>query len=493
MKELPKGWSICNLSDLLVSLESGSRPKGGVKGIKDGIPSIGGEHLTYNGKFDFSSLRYVSAEFSTRMTRGHICTHDILIVKDGATTGKTVLVDEDFLFANAVVNEHVFICRPTTFVVPKLLARFLQSQDGQSNILSNFQGSAQGGINSTFASNTQLPLPPLAEQKRIVAKLEQLLSKVEACQKRLEKIPQILKRFRQAILAAACSGRLTEDWRGCSNVQSSKNFGDIPQTWKYLPLKQVCLAFQYGTSKKSSNSGLLPVLRMGNLQDGKIDWDDLVYTSDTEDITKYKLEPGDVLFNRTNSPELVGKTSIYRGERAAIFAGYLIRVKTSSELNGEYLNYCLNSCYAKIYCLQEQTYGVSQSNINAQKLAQFEIPLPPLDEQHEIVLRVESLFQVADRIEARYQKAKAAVDRLTQSILAKAFRGELVPQDPHDEPASVLLERIRHERESSQDTKKNPPQAQKQTKQQKQITQQKQTRQHKQMVQANFLDESGSC
>lgn len=165
---------------------------------------------------------------------------------------------------------------------------------------------------------------------------------------------------------------------------------------------------------------------MGNLQNGAIDWKDLAYTSDADEIRKYALHPMTVLFNRTNSPELVGKTSIYRGERAAIFAGYLIRINNEPELLSEYLNYCLNASAAREWCNQVKTDGVSQSNINAQKLGKFEIPFCSVGEQAEIVRRVEALFKQADAIEARYKKANAFVEKLTPSVLAKAFRGELV-------------------------------------------------------------------
>jgi type I restriction enzyme S subunit len=150
-----------------------------------------------------------------------------------------------------------------------------------------------------------------------------------------------------------------------------------------------------------------------------------------------------VLFNRTNSPELVGKTAVYRGERDAIYAGYLIRVRCTEQLLPDYLNYCLNSPAGRDYCWRVKSDGVSQSNINAKKLAAFEFELPSIEEQHEIVRRVEALFSYADRLEARYTAAHAQVERLTPALLAKAFRGELVPQDPNDEPASMLLERIR--------------------------------------------------
>lgn len=483
MSLIPNNWTNCSLEELLIALESGSRPKGGVKGIKNGVPSIGGEHLTYKGTFDLSSIKYVPVEFAKNMSKGHVQYNDILIVKDGATTGKTVFVNETFPYKNAVVNEHVFICRPSKLIEPKFLFRFLMSQEGQKRILNNFQGSAQGGINLSFASNTEVPLASLNEQCRIVAKVEKLLQKLGDCKERLKKIPFILKHFRQSVLSAACSGRLTADWRekhpnvisvkeilekiqrrinqantpaqkkkikDIYSYQAKEDLDLLPKNWEYVNLQELCESFQYGTSRKSMKSGKVPVLRMGNLQNGEIDWTDLVYTSDNDDIDKYGLKPGDVLFNRTNSPELVGKTSIYRGERPAIFAGYLIKCNNYPELSSEYLNYCLNTIYAKDYCLRVKTDGVSQSNINAQKLGKFEIPFCSEEEQQEIVRRVEALFKIADRIEKRYQKAGAHIDKLTQSILAKAFRGELVPQDPNEEPASLLLERIREERAKKQ-------------------------------------------
>lgn len=189
---------------------------------------------------------------------------------------------------------------------------------------------------------------------------------------------------------------------------------------------------------------------MGNIQDGRLDWNDLVYTSVPEEIKKYRLTAGDVLFNRTNSPDLVGKTAVYRGERDAIYAGYLIRIRCTDRLLSDYLDYCLNSPAGRDYCWRVKSDGVSQSNINAKKLAAFEFGLPGIEEQHEIVRRVEALFAYADRLEARYTASRAQVERLTPALLAKAFRGELVPQDPNDEPACVLLERIRAVRAASE-------------------------------------------
>jgi type I restriction enzyme S subunit len=204
-------------------------------------------------------------------------------------------------------------------------------------------------------------------------------------------------------------------------------------------------------------------LRMGNLQGGQLDWGKLVYTSDKAEIEKYLLEPGDVLFNRTNSPELVGKTSIYRGERKAIYAGYLIRFKGSERLNPEYINIQMNSPHARDYCWQVKTDGVSQSNINAKKLQAYEFELPEMEEQSEIVRRVSELLSRADVFEKQYHDARSHLNRLTQSILAKAFRGELVSQNPNDEPASVLLEKIKRKKEQPAKNKNVPKKPKKNT------------------------------
>ena len=130
-RELPAGWRWSNLSALLVCMESGSRPKGGAVGVDSGVPSISAEHMTPHG-FDFSIRRYVPREYYENMPRGHIRQEDILIVKDGATTGKTCFVDESFPFHEAVVNEHVFNCRvDRQQILPELLFRWLWGPQGQ--------------------------------------------------------------------------------------------------------------------------------------------------------------------------------------------------------------------------------------------------------------------------------------------------------------------------------------------------------------------------
>ena len=220
---------------------------------------------------------------------------------------------------------------------------------------------------------------------------------------------------------------------------------ELPEGWEWTRIFSVSFNLPYGTAKKSDSNGKVAVLRMGNLQNGEIDYSDLVYSSDDEDINQYELLENDLLFNRTNSAEWVGKTAIYRGGVKAIYAGYLIRLRTG--LNAEYLNAVMNSQYERDYCNMVKTDGVNQSNINAQKLGAFLIPVPSISEQCRIVCKFNNLLSFIETIESDKTDLQTTIQLTKSKILDLAIRGKLVPQNPDDEPASVLLDRIRAEKE----------------------------------------------
>ncbi len=207
--------------------------------------------------------------------------------------------------------------------------------------------------------------------------------------------------------------------------------GVVPNDWDVKPLGRLVSSVEYGSSTKSDTQGQIPVLRMGNLQSGKIDWTDLVYTSNEREISKYQLRSGDVLFNRTNTIDLVGKTSIYNGERPAIFAGYLIRIKVDkSLLNSRFLNYILNAQFSKNYSNKVLSVAVGQANINGQKLKTYPIPLPPtLAEQEAIAAALsdtDSLLSSLDALIAKKRLIKqgAMQELLTGKKRLAGFSGE---------------------------------------------------------------------
>ena len=283
----------------------------------------------------------------------------------------------------------------------------------------------QGSLHSIL-----FPLPPLAEQKRIVAKIEELLPLVDRYAASYEKLEQFIAKFpedmKKSILQYAIQGKLVEQRaeegtgeelyqqiqaekqrliaekkikkeKPLVEITDSEIPFDIPERWKWVSVGSVCVNIQYGSSQKSSATGKVPVLRMGNIQNGRLVWDKLVYTSDDEEIAKYPLQYNDLLFNRTNSKELVGKTAIYKSEFPAIYAGYLVRV-TPLLMCSDYLNYVMQSQFYWSYCQTVRSDAIGQSNINAEKLKRFVFPLPPLAEQKRIVAKLEEILPLCERL-----------------------------------------------------------------------------------------------
>lgn len=321
-------------------------------------------------------------------------------------------------YSNVAFGAFLLIARANDFVYAPYFSLFFQSMQYREKIRSLVSGVNINNIRAAYITNMEFPLPEIDTQIGLVDTVNALFSKLDEAE---EKIDQALAAFparRAALLHRAFQGDLTKEWR--------KEHGVGMETWSNKNLASMCHSLKYGTAKKSEKQGKVAVLRMGNLQNGEIDWENLVYTEDADDIAKYQLFPGDVLFNRTNSPELVGKTSIYRGERPAIYAGYLIKLDYDRNvLIGDFLNYVLNSPDAKAYCMHVKSDGVSQSNINAKKIGAYEIPVPSLPEQQEIVRLLGGLLAKEDKAKALAASMKENIARLRAAILARAFRGAL--------------------------------------------------------------------
>ena len=216
----------------------------------------------------------------------------------------------------------------------------------------------------------------------------------------------------------------------------------LPNGWEWCNLEDIVCELKYGTSEKSLSVGKIAVLRMGNITNvGTIDYSNLVYSSNNEDIKLYSLEKDDLLFNRTNSSEWVGKTAIYKKEQPARYAGYLIRIRPIL-IFSDYLNTVMNSSYYRNWCYNVKTDAVNQSNINAQKLSQLMIPIPPLKEQERIVVEVAKWISLIDTIKNSKEDLQTTIKQAKSKILNLAIHGKLVPQDPNDEPAIELLKRI---------------------------------------------------
>lgn len=431
--EVPENWVWVRLGEV-VDVLNGDRGKNyPAKSTlsKEGIPFISAANLCDNIVVE-DDLLCMSEEQYSKLSAGKLMLNDIVLCIRGSL-GK----HGKFPFKKGAIASSLVILRSKDRgrLTDGYVMQYLDVPLFYDEIKKYDNGTAQPNLAAKNLELFSFPLPPLSEQQRIVERIEELFAKLDEAKERLQEVADSFAVRKAAILHKAFMGELTKQWRRENGVSD--------ESWEEKTIGEICSSLKYGTSKKSSDDGEVVVLRMGNLQNGEIDWSNLAYTSDEEDIKKYLLKSGDVLFNRTNSPELVGKTSIYRGEMPAIYAGYLIKLDYEKNIVvGDYLNYYLNSSKAKEYYMQVKTDGVSQSNINAKKIGEFEIPLPTLSEQHEIVRLIDDLLARERSAQQATEQALASIDLMKKSILARAFRGELGTNKASEASALELLKQV---------------------------------------------------
>lgn len=283
-----------------------------------------------------------------------------------------------------------------------------------------------------------VPVAPLAEQKRIADKLDAVLARVDACRNRLDRIPTILQRFRQSVLAVATSGALTEDWREDKAID---------EEWQQLRLADIA-EIQGGVTKDTKRQSLddeeVPYLRVANVQRGYLDLREMKTIRVPESkLSGLLLKSGDILFNEGGDIDKLGRGWVWEGQiDRCSFQNHVFRARLFDQSNQpKYISWWGNFRGLDFF-LRSGKQTTNLASINKSMLSNLPISLPSPEEQAEIVRRVEILFAFADRLEARHTTAQARVENLTPAILSKAFRGELAPQDPNDEPASKLLARI---------------------------------------------------
>jgi type I restriction enzyme S subunit len=365
------------------------------------------------------------------------------------------------------VNNHAHVIRGKEDFLPnKLLCHYLNQFD--------YHGYVNGGtrLKLTQANMRRMPvfLAPIPEQKRIVEKLDSLLAQVETIGQRLNNLPNIIKRFRQSVLAAAVSGKLTEKWREgnkfnvrLNDLKLDKNLliakkeikkdlffekaegtFAIPKPWQFIKLQSLAHKITDGEHKtpKREESGRF-LLSARNVRDGYIDTSNVDYVGEEEYIKLRKRcnpNKGDVLISCSGS---VGRVSLVDKNDEYVMVRSAALVKTLPEyISNKFLMFVLQSPHIQKQIV-DASKSTAQENLFLGPIKNLFIPYLPMEEQTEIVRLVEQHFALADTLEKNLKNAKQRVDNLTQSILAKAFRGELVPQDPNDEPAEQLLARIK--------------------------------------------------
>jgi type I restriction enzyme S subunit len=464
---LPPGWTWTTLGDVTYDPQYGWTTSAAEKGS---IRLLRTTDIT-GGKIDWDTVPYCDQE-PPDCAKYLLHDGDIVISRAGSV-GFSHLVKNP---QRAVFASYLIRFRPLTD--EKFLAFFLRSPDYWNAISEKSLGIAIPNVNASKLKQIPLPLPPLPEQRRIVAKIEELFSKLDAGVEALKKVKAELKRYRQAVLKYAFEGKLTEEWREAHKgelepayvllerikEERKKKLGskykelppldtselpDLPEGWAWARVGQIADSIEYGYTASAEEEEVGPkFLRITDIQNSVVDWDKVPYCRIDENRKhRYLLREGDLVFARTGAT--VGKSYLIRKHvPEAVFASYLIRIRSYRDISSKFLYSFFQSAFYWRQITESQV-GIGQPNVNGAKLAQIVFPLPPFHEQQLIVSEIERRFSVADEVEKVVDQSLKQAERLRQSILKRAFEGKLVPQDPTDPPAIQLLEEIRKQKENA--------------------------------------------
>jgi type I restriction enzyme S subunit len=433
---LPQGWIETTLKDV-AELVAGKTPKlvGQYSSNKGVIPWVKVSDMNLPGNEEFVSYSAISFSFEECEKYGLpiLPPETIIFPKNGGAiaTGK-----------RRRLSKNCSLDLNTMGIIPQCInTNYFFHWFNTIDLAELSDGSVVPQINKSHLHPIKFPLPPLAEQQKIVAKLEALLTRSTNARNELAAIPKLIERYKQAVLATAFETRLIEHW-------------EVNPLEYYLADSLIGLV--RSKTEQSEINGT-PYIRMNhfNLQ-GRWNFEHLTFvTISPAELQRYELKLGDLLFNTRNSAELVGKVALWESEnRGHVYNNNILRLRFTKQILPKYALYYMMSPIFRQYLesVKSATTSVAaiyQRNVNA---APFYVP--DLETQMEMVLKIDSSLNAIDTIEAELTKAKALRKRLEQATLAKAFRGELVPQNPNDEPASVLLERIGAEREAQPKSKK---------------------------------------
>lgn len=444
--EIPESWEWCRLSNLTVKeIKRGKSP---TYISSSGVLVFAQKCNVKTGGIDMSLAKFLDEKTLGKYpTEEFMQDYDIVVNSTGTgTMGRIGLFrDSDNPGGLPIVpDSHVTIVRLNHSVSIDYLLCCLQYY--QPYLEEHGEGSTnQKELKPDTIKNLYVPLPPILEQKRIADMVTGLEPYISAYGKKDAQLAELNKGFpeqlKKSILQLAVQGKLVpqdsadepanvlleriqaekERLIKEGKIKKDKNESvifrrdnshyekrngkeeciddqvpfDIPDSWSWCRLRTICHDMRYGTAKKSLKSGKVAVLRMGNIQGGEIDYTNLVYSDDPEDNSALLLQDKDLLFNRTNSRELVGKTGIYRSKVPAIYAGYLVLIRPIIA-DPEYINYVMNSQYEWAYCQNVRSDGINQANVSASKIGEFLVPIPPLNEQFRIVQMLVKLLPLTN-------------------------------------------------------------------------------------------------
>ena len=407
---------------------------------------------------DLTDIQHVSPPEGSEGTRTKVQEGDILI-SITADLGMVGLVPQNL--GEAYINQHVALARPTEIVEPRYGAWFLASKHAQDQFEENRRGAVKAGLRLDDIRNLRVPLPPLPEQRRIVARIEELFSRLDAGVAALRHAKAQLQRYRQSVLAAAVTGQLTQAWReqhpdtepaeellerileqrreqwngrGKYKEPDSPDVSrmpEIPAAWKWARLDAICAigsGMSVSKNRKHRNPIEVPYLRVANVQRGHLVLDEVkLMEIEADRLPVLALKKGDVLFNEGGDRDKLGRGWIWEGQIDPCISQNHVFRASSYDLDAilpKFLSHWGN-IFGQQFFLDEGTQTTNLASINKGVLSSFPVPIPPLAEQHQIVAKVEARTTLIDHLNAELETHSRRSESLRSSILKACFLGKL--------------------------------------------------------------------
>ena len=425
LSDLPNGWEWSTLQETCSTPQYGWTTKATAEGT---LRLLRTTDIT-DGNVDWETVPFCTEE-PLDIEKYLLKSGDIVISRAGSVGYSYLLKNPQ----NAVFASYLIRFKPSLIIDENYLIFFLKSPDYWKTVLKEKAGIALPNVNATKLKRIEIPLPPLAEQNRIVVKLEALFAQLDAAVDSLKKAQTQLQRYRQSLLKAAFEGELTKEWREGYSEKSKKDIGEVVQLKEVANLRREKVQpkdrsknFNF-VGLKHIDSGVSILERWGDSSEVK--------------STKARFFPNDVLYGKLRP--YLDKAVI--AEMEGICSADILVFTANSKMIPRFLVYLLHSHPFRSHAMATSS-GITLPRTSWNALGEFTFALPPLTEQKQIVSELERYLSVADGAEATIDVELKRAERLRQSILKHAFSGKLVPQDPNDEPASVLLENIRNDKE----------------------------------------------
>lgn len=476
MSELPTNWTVLNFEEICSKISDGTHHSPKIQ-HQEAAPGRFKYVTSKNVRpwgLDLESVTYVDESVHREIyARCNPEFGDVLLTKDGVNTGVVAInsLREEFSLLSSVALLKI---KPD-IVEGRFLKHYISSPDGNRALLGTMTGTAIRRIILRGIKEATIPLPPLPEQKRIVAKIEELFSELEAGEASLRKARRQLGVYRQSLLKQAFEGKLTQTWRtqnpdkvstaAASDVSAEelKGFAELPRGWRYTrfgrSIRHIDAGKSFRCEERRPTSEEIGVAKVSAVTWGEYDEAESKTCVDPEKMNPaYFIRPGDFILSRANTIELVGACVIARHVTQRIMlSDKTLRITMDDALKPFFLHY-LRSRQGRLE-IEKRSTGNQESmrNIGQERIRSIIAPECSLPEQQEIVRILAEQFEAIERNERELDAALKRSEALRQSILKRAFSGRLVPQDPADEPASQLLARLRAEREAATKTRLTAP------------------------------------